>query len=165
MNSCPYCGSKVEMMPRNMFYCEFCCLQGDLPSEDGKRLRRKELKHLITLEDAKKSTPELMAYHVFDLLKLLKLLRDERRKHYTTLKVFIEVGNSTDEYKGYEDQAGQGYEWQSRKTWIVENILRDKIGYIPKSVTNKLLAQWCEYMDYDDQRGPMTFKNKTINAR
>ena len=100
--------------------------------------------------------------HPLDLLQLLKLLREQRRTHFTTLKVFKEAGS---EYKEYEEQAGQGYEWQTRKTWIVENILRDKIGYIPKMINDKVLQTWLDRMDFDNERGPMTFRNKAINSR
>ena len=163
MDSCPYCGSNVDLVNGNGFYCDFCDLLGERPSKNGERQQRKELSFKITLEDANKSTPELMTYHVYDLLQLLKLLRDDRRQSFNHVKIF--EGDLPEGLKDIEIMTGRDYEWKTRKTWIVENIVRERIGYIPKSISDQLLKQWLNRMDHDKERGPMTFSNKTINSR
>ena len=160
MHSCPYCGSKVIVSTGNVYYCDFCELEGAGPSQDGKRLGMAYLRTGISLEDAKKSTPELMSWHVFELLQLLKLLRDDRRFWFKQMSVFKAAGKTTTKFIESEKETERDYEWQTRKVWIVENIIREKVGYIPKAVTGKLLAQWYEKMEYDLERGSMTFNKK-----
>lgn len=139
MKTCPYCASELQAAA-DLYYCSFCCMKGMTPAEDGGRRSRYTMKFSIGHEDLEKTTPELMLYHTFDLLRLLKFLRDERRSYYHNIKTLRKAGEMTEEFKQLEQEVGGTYEQLTRKTWIVENILKDRIGYIPQKVTDQLLA-------------------------
>ncbi|MED1205608.1 hypothetical protein [Heyndrickxia acidicola] len=157
MKTCPYCGSGVSEKA-GVAYCGFCSMKGFQPVEEGQRQSRYEKKKIIDHDDIKKSTPELMTYHTVDLLKLLKLLREERRAFFSQLSMIKKGASQLPEYKPLEVQTGNDYENLTRKTWIVENILNDRIGYIPNKITDQLLLTISNRMENDRNRKPMIIK-------
>lgn len=159
MNTCPYCGSGVAAED-GIYFCGFCQMKGFQPSEDGTRQSRYQLKPYISHDDLKKTTPELMTYHTVDLLKVLKMLREERRSYFHLVSVFKKAGNETEEHRQSEKDTGNDYEEMTRKTWVVENILKDRIGYIPQRVTNQLLETVMQRSEQERNMKPMTIKKK-----
>lgn len=138
MKTCPYCASEVEVFNKMKFYCGFCDM-AVVPNEDGNRVSRYKRKPFIDLKDSNLSTPELMLYHTFDLLHLLQLLRAERRSYFGHVTTFKKASNETDQFKEVEAEAGNEYEKITRKVWIVENLLIERLGYIPERISNELL--------------------------
>jgi seryl-tRNA synthetase len=94
-----------------------------------------------------KTTSKLMTYHTSDLLKLLRLLREERRAFYTQLSTIKKGASEMPEYKPLAVDTGNDYENLTRKSWIVENILNDRIGYIPNKITDQLLLTVSKRME------------------
>lgn len=158
MKTCPYCGSSVAGNGSGMYYCGFCDMKGITPVEDGKRESRFQIKPFISHDDLKKSTPELMTYNTVDLLKLLKLGREERRQYFGHVTTFKRAGNETDQFKAVEVQTGNDYEAITRKVWVIENILKERIGYIPNRVTDQLLMTVQSRVDSERNLKPMTIK-------
>lgn len=128
MAACPYCGSNV-----NAGVCGFCDMKVNM-------IKEFEMKPYISHDDLHKTTPELMTYHTADLLKLLKLGREERREFYKQLTVFKKAGNETEQFRDIEKQTGNDYEYITRKTRVIEKLLKDRIGYTPNRVTDQLLS-------------------------
>lgn len=158
MKTCPYCGTGVDAGSSGSYYCGFCEMKGFLPSEDGARKDRYGMKEFIDHSDINKTTPELMTYHTGDLLRLLKVLREGRRDYFHHITTFKKAGNETDEFKQDEKEAGDEYENLTRKTWIVENILKDRIGYIPQRVTDQLLETVYNRVMQERNQKPMIIK-------
>lgn len=161
MKTCPYCGSGVAA-EAGKYYCGYCDMKGNLPSEDGERRSRYQVKPMLSLshDDLKKSTPELMNYHTADILHLLKVAREERRAFFKQVSVFKKAGQETEQFKEVEKQTGDDYEDLTRKTWVLENILKDRIGYIPERVTDQLLATVYGRVEQERNLKPMSIKKK-----
>ncbi|MCM3653405.1 hypothetical protein [Metabacillus litoralis] len=124
MKTCAYCGSPVTFVDMDECYCSFCTmkLKREDVLENGKR------KSLLpssqpTLSDLNKSTPELMCFSTVELLFLLKLARKERADEFTEAA----------EYSFSE------YEKATRKCFVLENLVRERIGYYPAKLTESYI--------------------------
>ncbi|MBT2655393.1 hypothetical protein J7E81_09100 [Bacillus sp. ISL-18] len=75
MKTCPYCGSHIERIDHQYYYCDFCCMNIDISiiKENHERLyvrfRDFALDGFID-----KTTPEMMKFSTFELLNLLKMI-------------------------------------------------------------------------------------------
>jgi hypothetical protein len=143
MKTCAYCGSGLDTN-----YCSFCELE--LTSryilEDGKRLQN-SIEFYPEKQGIFKNTPELLRLETIELLCLLREAREYRSDVYK-LRILAHKGkaqaaerskdmksmNSIDvmSYSDYEDA--------TRKVWVLENIIKDRIGYFPKKVTEQFLS-------------------------
>ncbi|MFB4165627.1 hypothetical protein ACE1TI_17965 [Alteribacillus sp. JSM 102045] len=151
MKTCVYCGSKVDHL-----YCTFCDmeLREDLLSDEGKR-KDVTFHDFAFLDWMNKSTPELMRMHTMELLLLLREVRKARSNNFGTLHVFnkLREQNSADIEKLTSYQ-GTEYEYVTRKTWVIENIIRDRLGYIPERMSQSFLIQQIE----KSKKKPKTMK-------
>lgn len=150
MITCPYCATELAEQNGNA-YCDFCDISFGPKSEwgmwakDGIRVPGKQMKEFITAEHAEKSVKELVKYHTYDLLVCLRLAREERTKAYDLLKTFnkaIDQGG----VEFTEDAAAQGkvYEYWTKRCWVLENILMDRMGYFPERITDDMLLKMQE---------------------
>lgn len=125
---CSYC-SQVNQDKQE--HCIFC----DAPLKK----KRPELRHYVALEHASLPFGELESFHTYDLLVLLRLVREERSKCYNLMRtvqkapkdVFIDsdtLAFAENEYKAY-----------SARMKLIEGILIDRMGYKPKRVDDRLL--------------------------
>lgn len=134
---CPYC----EVDSNQTEDCSFC--GADLTKNRPKR--RGELSEL----DANLPQPVLTTYHTLDLLVLLRFLRQERSKSYKrshTLRKTVEsleIDLGTDALK----EAHKDYESLTRRQRVIENILIDRLGYLPRQITDKLIIQYQAKVD------------------
>ncbi|PPA68672.1 hypothetical protein [Jeotgalibacillus proteolyticus] len=89
-----------------------------------------------------KTTPELMILSTFELLSLLKSVRAERTAMYELMNTFYKARTnlSTSDFKESEQFSGEEYERISRKMFVVENILKLRLGYVPTRITEHYLA-------------------------
>lgn len=159
--SCPYCSSAVTEKPNSdKADCTFCEMEVT-PTFDGKRAEQTKTFTLdVTKADMELPTKELMGWNTLNLMQLLKMLREERRDFYNHMRIFKKAGNETDEFKDMEEQSGDHYEMLTKKTWAVENILRDRIGYIPRKVTQNLLENLYGRMSEERNFKPMVIRGK-----
>ncbi|MGG1400241.1 hypothetical protein ABE288_20820 [Bacillus salipaludis] len=145
MKTCPYCGSGVETVDTYL-YCAFCDLHLCVKDvqENGKR------KNLLpesqpSYEDLKCTTPELMKKTTIELLFLLKFARAERSSIYGRRTVFIKAMKTgeNDFTEGERYTYGE-YEYWTRKCFVLENLIRERIGYIPQKLTEPYLQNLVE---------------------
>ena len=72
MKTCPYCGSPVAKENESNYHeCEFCMIKIKDAEEDGSR-KTVPFRETADEEDLYKTTPELMTFHTYELLCLLK---------------------------------------------------------------------------------------------
>ncbi|MEN3781517.1 hypothetical protein [Priestia megaterium] len=142
--TCPYCGNEVEapMMQGDKCYCNFCetfvtCSKG------GKRKSRFQIRH-VGLECMNMNLPELMELHTYDLLLALRTAREERRSYYGLMSSIKKAASQSQEFIEPSVNAGDEYEKATGKVRQIENILLERVGYIPTQVTEHLLLKYIE---------------------
>lgn len=96
------------------------------------------------------------------LIVLLRLVRDERKRTYNLLRVVnkgaaLKPGETA--FKQGQDEGANNYRYWTRKAWIIENILRDRVGYYPAKITDNLLNGILEQVQQSNEK-PMTFSIK-----
>jgi hypothetical protein len=90
-----------------------------------------------SLSDLDKSTPELMCFLTIELLFLLKFARRERADMYKQRYIFIRaIKEGAGEFTEAEQYTYHEYERATRKCFILENHIRERIGYFPAKLTN-----------------------------
>jgi hypothetical protein len=125
---CSYCGSNNSSYADN---CNFC----DAPLKK----QRPQKKEFVYLEQAELPFGQLEVFHTYDLLVLLRLVREERTKCYHLMRTvqkgsrLIEVDSDTLTF------AEQEYRRYTARMRVIEGILIDRMGYKPQRVDDKLL--------------------------
>lgn len=142
--TCPYCGNEVEapMMKGDKCYCNFCesfvvCAEG------GKRKSRYQIRH-IGIECMYMNLADLLELHTYDLLLSLRTAREERRSYYGNMSTIKKAAAQSEKFKEPAIDAGSEYERITGKTRQIENILLERMGYIPTQVTERLLLKYFE---------------------
>lgn len=127
---CSYCKSENQINK----HCEIC--GADL--QKVRPIRNDHLDDTVT----SRSQPELEQLHTYDLLRVLRHVRTERTDIYQTMQVVRRapkeaMGENYDE----TNQFGQElYREITRQKVIIEEILKDRMGYFPKRIDDKLLS-------------------------
>ena len=162
MKTCPYCGSNIEKRNNGHYYCEFCCMALDPMIVKSNRERIDVRVTEVALDvHIDKPTPEIMTLSTFELLYLLKAIRKERGDMYSQLNTFYKAGKqgNTDEFNEYEEITGKDYMYYTKKAFIVENIIRTRLGYVPARITENYLVKYLEYIK-NDKKGPMIIRTE-----
>lgn len=126
---CTYCGS--EHSSKHMENCGFC----DAPLKQ----QRPQLKEFLFLEQTELPFGELTLFHTYDLLILLRLVREERTKCYHLMRTvqkgseLIPIDSDTLSFSEQE------YRRYTARMKVLEGILIDRMGYKPKRIDDKLL--------------------------
>lgn len=135
--------------------------------ENGKRLNN-SIEHYPEMPGIFKSTKELMQLETIELLCLLRHARNYRSEIYnvrilthkgkkaaagsTDMETMNEIDITT--YSDYEDA--------TRKVWVIENILKDRVGYYPKKVTENFLGKYLERIE--ESQTKKMFMKRTVKA-
>lgn len=140
MKTCPYCGTQVKPYHHH-FYCSFCDLKIDPKDVQENGKRKKLLPQAQPAHDTLyKSVPELTGLTIIELLYLLKMARKERTTVYGERYVFIQaMKKGAQEFQEGEQSSYQSYEYWTRKCFQLENLIRERIGYIPQQLTESYL--------------------------
>lgn len=135
---CSYCENENSSFRQ---LCEFC--QAPLNAN------RPKLREYLTLEQAELSFRELSLFHTYDLLILLRLVREERTKCYHLMRT-VQKGSKLIEIDS-EDLtfAENEYRRYTARMKVIEGILIDRMGYKPKRVDDKLLLSLKEKIEND----------------
>lgn len=135
MINCSYCQTKNR---QNVDKCTFC----NAPLF----INRPTQKKLLTIEHAQKHFQDLVEYHTYDLLILLRLVRAERSTAYDmmiSIKRLLEKApeGSQNDPSNLElvKHAETDYKLYTSRMKLLEGILIDRMGYKPQRVDNKLL--------------------------
>lgn len=167
MKTCPYCGSNIEMVNQQVYYCEFCCMNLDaiIVKENRERLDVR-FRDVVLDTYIDKPTPELMVFSTFELLYLLKMIRKERNDLFHYMHVFHQAGQEgSTAFKEDEKETGMDYMYYTKKAFVVENIIRTRLGYVPARITENYLVRYLENIK-NDKTSPMTIRTerkKSVN--
>nr|VUB78603.1 Hypothetical protein CDSMR_0002 [Clostridioides difficile] len=125
---CSYCQTESSNLASE---CEFC----------GAPLKkqRPKMREFIYLEQCELPFGELSLFHTYDLLILLRLVREERTKCYHLMRG-VQKGSKLIEIDSETLAFGESeYRRYTARMRVVEGLLIDRMGYKPKRVDNKLL--------------------------
>jgi hypothetical protein len=170
MKTCPYCGSHIERMDHQYYYCDFCCMNIDIRivKENCERLDVR-FRDFVLAAQIDKTTPEIMTLSTFELLYLLKMIRKERNDMYHYMHVFRRAGEESNDFKEAEKESGQDYMYFTKKAFVVENIIRTRLGYVPERITENYLVNYLQNIKNDKKTGPMIIrtqrKEKKVNEK
>ncbi|WP_404456980.1 hypothetical protein LG329_19475 (plasmid) [Virgibacillus necropolis] len=157
MKTCAYCGTEIEQL-----YCSFCEMEltERYILQDGKRLSN-AIDFFPDLQGIFKNTSDLLKLETIELLCLLRHARNYRTDIYR-LRILghkaEEQGGDVEEIqmKSYND-----YEEATRKMWVLENIIKDRIGYYPQKVTEQFLSMYLDRIE-KSQKKKMTIKKAVV---
>ncbi|MCP1188482.1 hypothetical protein NKR17_05210 [Priestia flexa] len=145
--TCGYCGSKIEKINEVQYYCDFCTmtLSGSSVKENGERLHIKKLTYEVDPSHLNKTTPELMVLSTIELLHLLTLARSERSQNYSLMNSSWKAQEvSEDEmFKKLESAAGKEYQKATKKVFVLENLVGQRLGYVPKELISSSWRSIC----------------------
>jgi hypothetical protein len=125
---CSYCGLE------NIEYAETCGFC-DAPLKK----QRPKMREFVYLDQCELPFDQLSLFHTYDLLILLRLVREERSKCYYLMRgvqkgsELIEIDSETLAFAESE------YRRYTGRMRVIEGILIDRMGYKPKRVDDKLL--------------------------
>lgn len=127
---CSYCGLDNNQYTEN---CGFC----------GAPLKkqRPKLKDHVYLDQAESPFRELSLFHTYDLLILLRLVREERTKCYKLMRTVQKAPDSVEIDSDTLAFAEQEYRRYTARMKVIEGILIDRMGYKPKRVDDRLLER------------------------
>jgi hypothetical protein len=125
---CSYCQSENEQYAEN---CGFC----DAPLKK----QRPKLKDYVFVDQAELPFGELSLFHTYDILILLRLVREERTKCYKLMRTVQKAQNDVEVDSDTLAFAEQEYRRYTARMKVLEGILIDRMGYKPKRVDSKLL--------------------------
>ncbi|PLT29804.1 hypothetical protein [Peribacillus deserti] len=147
MKTCPYCGSEINQ-PLAPYYCSFCEM-GITEEDIQEKGKRKDFLPEVqpTLQDLSKNTQELIRLSLIELVLLLKLARKERANLYKQRYIFIQaIKQGAEEYREGEQYTFIEYEKMTRKCFVLENLIRERMGYYPTFITNTFIRKLADRM-------------------
>lgn len=138
--NCPYCSS--EVVYDDGYYCSFCNVEfkKDELTFDGHRKVFHEQKQFMSSYDLDLSLKELKELHTVNLLELLFVARSERSNEYNLLRTINKsLDQGLNQFKDAASEQGKNYEYFTRKAWVIENLLIERMGWYPKRLTRNFL--------------------------
>lgn len=145
MSKCPYCHSELQVVS-NKSFCAYCEI------EIAVKQRKVLLRSAVDYVDAFKSTKDLMDYHTFDLLLLLGFVRKERREAYSYLETINRV-KSLPEFREAAKGAYEFYMDWTKKVRVVESLVKNRLGTVPKKITKELIEQYyIQFLEVSEQQ-------------
>ncbi|MCY7522330.1 hypothetical protein [Paenibacillus larvae] len=108
--------------------------------ENGKRVPV-QVDSFVTLEMAHLSTKELMNRTTYELLQLLAMVRTENEDLADAVRIAKTAYDMDASFHDLVKTVIEKQEFWMKKVFVLENILRDRLGYIPKSLNDQVLEQ------------------------
>ncbi|MED4587643.1 hypothetical protein P9304_02755 [Priestia flexa] len=117
--------------------------------ENGERLHIKKLTYEVDPSHLNKTTPELMVLSTIELLHLLTLARSERSQNYSLMNSSWKAQEvSEDEmFKKLESAAGKEYQKATKKVFVLENLVGQRLGYVPKRINRQFMEKYMYNID------------------
>jgi hypothetical protein len=125
---CSYCDSENSQYAKT---CGFC----DAPLKK----QRPKMREFVYLDQVELPFDELSIFHTYDLLILLRLVREERSKSYNLMRSVQKAPEEVVVDSETLTFAESEYRCYTARMKVIEGILIDRMGYKPKRVDDKLL--------------------------
>lgn len=127
---CPYC--KTQNIASEI-RCTFC--EADLTKN------RPTPRNIVVFKTGEKYN-DLIQYHTYDLLLLLRQVRKARTDAYKFLYEVNKLSNSIKIDSETKSFTEADYKLYTAYQNLIQEIIRDRVGYIPKRIDDKLLTRW-----------------------
>ncbi|MCY9339755.1 hypothetical protein MOF28_15475 [Bacillus haynesii] len=172
MKTCPYCGSRVENIDHSRYHCEFCSMHipSDLVKEDCVRISV-IYRESASKKDLEKTTPELMLFPTVDLLFLLKEARTVRSDTTDEIRKLKKKNQNTKSayFKENYDALNKEYTFVTKKMYVIENILKTRLGYIPPRLDKNFFDKYLKNVknktkNFEKMIDFSRYKEKNINT-
>jgi hypothetical protein len=96
--------------------------------------------------------------NIVELLFLLRFARAERSSIYGQRQLFIlAIKEGVGEFRKGEQYTFKEYEYWTRKCFVIENLIRERLGYIPKKLTEAYIQNLADRM-FDSAKKDMRIK-------
>jgi len=156
LQTCAYCGSEVKNR-----YCSFCEMElmDRYILQNGERLSN-SIDYYPDQQGIFQNTPELLQLETIELLCLLRHARNYRSEVYKLRLLGHQAEAAGGDVDDIKIQSYSDYEEATRKVWVIENIIKDRIGYYPQKVTENYLGMYLDRI-VKAQKKKMTIK-KTV---
>lgn len=125
---CSYCETENEIGKDKCIFCH-------APLNRSRPI----LKDFVILNDCESPFNVLEAFHTYDLLVLLRLVREERSKSYDLMRTLKKASESPEIDGEVVLYSEEQYRHYTKRMKLIEGILIDRMGYKPKRVDDKLL--------------------------
>lgn len=147
---CPHCQSKLQKL-NGFLHCMFCEIDVEPTGQSTQKM-----KGAVDRVDAEKTTKFLKFYHTYDLLLLLRLCREERREAYDLMQIIKKgrMGLGKEFDQAFRDSFGF-YDYWTKKVRVIESLVKERIGGIPKAVTNNLLDKF--FASFQEAQVPLKY--------
>ena len=159
MHTCGYCSSQIKNS-----YCDFCDMElgkGEI-QKNGCRIQ-KMLSYEPDQSHLQKTTRDLMKLETIELLFLLKYARENRSNLYkmrVNLHRIKEEGQSNEDLDEMYKLSYLEYENVTKKVWSIENIIKGRIGYYPKRLSDDFIEQYLNRIRESDERVMLISKKR-----
>ncbi|PFO12711.1 hypothetical protein COJ70_24390 [Priestia megaterium] len=105
---------------------------------------------------------DLKALHLVNLLEAFKVDRKERQSYFGNMSVIKKVATQSVEFKDYSVTVGNEYERATKKVRQLENIILDRMDYIPSRISDELVIKVREKCE--DPKNKTTLKIKKVSV-
>lgn len=152
--TCPYCGASLIRRKDN-YYCAFCRMEVDQleVQTNEKRYPSREKRTILDVH-LQKSTPELMQFSTLELLELLEIGRRERRDMKELLMTIqkLKAAGKKEEMINEENISKKEHEKITRKVFAIETILKQRLDFVPKVITEEALMRYAEKVNRENRQ-------------
>lgn len=159
MLTCGFCGTEVK----NNF-CSFCEMElvEKHILKDGKRFAQfYNFLGFPNESEVNKSTKELMEKETIDLFCLLRVARRLRAEVFKLRKLRHDAEKElgfNEQVQNLEEQTYDEYEYATRKVWVIENIIKERLGYFPKRINDNFINGFVDRIE-DSEKKAMIINN------
>ena len=129
---CSYCGQENSQVDD---YASAACTFCEAPLN----VNRPKLRNHLFLDQCELPFGELSLFHTYDLLILLRLVREERSTCYKLMRSVQKAPESVLVDSDTLTFSESEYRRYTARMKVIEGILIDRMGYKPKRIDNKLL--------------------------
>jgi hypothetical protein len=135
---CSYCGQENSSYVET---CSFC--------EAPLKVKRPKLDGFMYLELCERPFSVLTSFHTYDLLVLLRLVREKRTSCYHLMRTVQKAPDGVVVPNDIKGLAESEYRLYTARMKVIEGILIDRMGYKPKRIDDKLLERLKEKIEKD----------------
>lgn len=162
--TCPYCGTGL-LSENDAYYCGFCEMSVSIEEaqQNGERKQISFELNNVIISDTEENTMQLMQRSTNDLIVMLRLVRQKRTDFYNYLRVINKANEEKGNFEEHAQVTGKDYEYWTRKAWILENILRDRMAVFPERITDNYLLSLSMRADKINGKSMKIRAKKTTN--